>query len=212
MAFGAGVLIAALSFELVEEAYQKGGFTSTAVGFFIGGGLFTAANYLVERKGARHRKRSQKQQLSEIDRKGSGLALAIGALLDGIPEAIAIGVGLIDGGTVSVATVVAVFISNFPEALSSSSGMKKAGRPKVFILCTWIVISILSGLASIIGFAVFSTLSATAISVTLAIAAGAILCMLADTMIPEAFEHGHNWVGLATLAGFLSAFILTKLD
>lgn len=211
MAFGGGVLISALSFDLMDEAYKRGGFDSTALGFIGGAALYTAANWYLSRQGAKHRKRSGGQQPSEDEQGGSGLAIAIGALLDGIPESIAIGVSMIRGGAVSVVAVVAIFLSNVPEGLSSSAGMKKAKRSARYIFGVWAAIAVISGLASLAGYAVFSRFSADVIAATIAVAAGAILAMLADTMIPEAFEEAHNFAGLITVAGFLTAFILTKL-
>ena len=210
MAFGSGVLISALSFDLMDEAYQRGGFDSTAFGFITGAAVYTLANWYIAHQGGKHRKRSGHQQPSESEDNGSGLAIAIGALLDGIPESIAIGVSMIKGGSVSFVTVAAIFVSNIPEALSSSSGMKNAHRSPGYIFGVWVGIAVVSSLASLAGYVLFSNLSAEVIAGTTAVAAGAILAMLADTMIPEAFAEAHNFAGLITVLGFLAAFVLSK--
>lgn len=210
MAFGSGVLIAALSFELMDEAYKKGGFMATAAGFMAGAVIYTGANYLVSLFGARHRKRSGDHQTLNHQESG-GVAIAIGALIDGIPESIVIGLGMIEGGIVSIVAIAAVFISNIPEGLSSSVGMKKAGRSRRYIFGIWGGIAIASALSSMAGYLFFQDVSLTVVSVVMAIAAGAILAMIVDTMIPEAFEKTHNFAGLVTVLGFLAAFSLQRI-
>lgn len=211
MAFGSGVLISALSFELMDEAYRKGGFGATAIGFLSGAAVYTLANWLLARYGAKHRKRSDGKQPSEQEDSGSGAAIAVGALLDGIPESIVIGLSMLKGGTVSTVAVIAIFLSNIPEGLSSAAGMKKAGRSAAYIFGVWGAIAVASGIASLVGYTVFRGCSAGIVAATTAIAAGAILSMLVDTMIPEAFEQTHDFAGLITVAGFLAAFVLSKM-
>ena len=214
MALGSGVLISAVSFDLMEEDFRTGGFTATAIGFVAGAAAYTAANVIVSRRGARHRKRSgsspQESQPGSSEG-GSGLAIAVGALLDGIPESVAIGISLLGGGGVSVATVAAVFLSNVPEGLSSAAGMRRAGRSATYIFGVWIGIALASGLAALLGNLALAGAPPGIGAATNAVAAGAILAMIADTMIPEAFEETHDYAGLVTVLGFLAAFALTKL-
>jgi zinc transporter, ZIP family len=194
---------------LMDEAYKRGGFDSTSAGFLGGAAIYTAANWYLAKRGAKHRKRSGDQQPSDA---GSGMAIAVGALLDGIPESIVIGLSMLRGGVVSMVAVIAIFIPNIPEGLSSAAGMKKAGRSARYIFGVWGAIAVLSGLAALIGYAVFGHFSNDVIAATTAIAAGAMLAMLADTMIPEAFDEAHDFAGLITVAGFLVAFVLTKME
>jgi ZIP family zinc transporter len=213
MAVGAGVLISAVAFDLVDEAYARGGFDATATGFFGGALLYTLANIAVSRAGARHRKRSgshpdQRQPAADSD---SGLPIAIGALIDGIPESVVIGVSLLNGAGVSLVTVAAVFLSNVPEGLSSAAGMKKAGRSARYIFGVWGGIALASGLAAALGYSAMAGASPDMIAATTAIAAGGILAMLVDTMIPEATAETHEFSGLIAVAGFLAAFMLTKM-
>jgi ZIP family zinc transporter len=153
MAFGSGVLISALSFELMNEAFHTGGFASTSGGFLGGAAVYTAANVYLSRRGAKHRKRSgaagTAKQPSDAN---SGAAIAVGALLDGIPESIIIGVTMIHGGSVSWVAVIAIFLSNVPEGLSSAAGMKRAGRSGIYVLGLWTSIAVISGIASFIGY------------------------------------------------------------
>ena len=211
MAFGAGVLLSAISLELMEESFNLGGYYSMVLGFIFGAVIFTVINAYLSKKGAKHRKRSGKQLKSTFEEDGNSLAIAAGSVIDGIPESIAIGLTIITGGAVSVATVVAIFISNIPEGLSSTAGLKKAGWNFKSIFSMWFIITLTSGLASLAGYAVFSHFSPEVISFTLALAAGGILAMLVDTMIPEAFSETHNMAGIITVLGFIVSFILSKI-
>jgi zinc transporter, ZIP family len=212
MAFGSGVLLSALSFDLMDEAQHRGGLTATGVGFVLGAAVFTGANALLARRGAKHRKRSNDQQPSEQEHDGSGAAIAVGALLDGIPESIVIGTSMLAGRGVSLVAVIAIFLSNLPEGLSSATGMKKAKRSALYVFGLWAAIAFVSGLASIVGFVAFEGASPALVSLVTATAAGAILAMLIDTMIPEAFEESHALAGVVAVAGFLVAFALSKAN
>lgn len=212
MAIGSGVLISAVAFDLMDEAYKQGGFSSTATGFLGGALAYTIANIVVSRRGARHRKRSgsNPDERQHGANASSGAAIAIGALLDGIPESVVIGVSLLDGGGVNAVTVAAVFLSNVPEGLSSAAGMKKAGRSARYVFGVWGGIALASGLAAMVGNVAFANATPELIAAVTALAAGAILAMLVDTMIPEATEATHDYSGLIAVAGFLLAFVLSK--
>ena len=209
MAFGSGVLISAVAFDLVEEAAASGGLTATASGFLAGALLYVLANLALARRGARHRKRSAGQQPSEAEQSGSGAAIAVGALLDGVPESVVLGLSLLGGGAVSTSVLAAVFISNVPEGLSSAAGMKRSGRSAGYVFGVWGGIAVTSGVAALLGNLLLGGASPHTEAVITAVAAGAILTMIADTMIPEAFERTHAWTGLITTLGFLVAFALT---
>ncbi|WCN81813.1 ZIP family metal transporter [Micromonospora sp. LH3U1] len=209
MAFGAGVLLSAVSFELIAEAHAQGGLLPTALGAAVGAAVYTLANLALARHGARHRKRSGDQQPSEDEQPGSGSALAVGALLDGVPESVVIGASLLGGGTVSLVTVAAVFLSNVPEGLSSAAGMRQAGRTRRYVFLLWTGIALISGAAALLGNTLLGGAPPEVMAGITALAAGAILAMITDTMVPEAFENAHLLVGLITVAGFLTAFALS---
>ncbi len=210
MAFGAGVLISALSFDLVDEAERAGGLLVTAIGFLGGAAAYVLANSLLARRGARHRKRSGDQQPSEDDTAGSGTAIAVGALLDGIPESVVLGASLISGNGVGVAVLAAIFISNVPEGLSSAAGMKQAGRGARYVFGVWSGIALAGAVAAVVGYLALRGAPPQATAAITAVAAGAILAMVADTMVPEAFERAHLFTGLITTVGFLAAFALER--
>jgi ZIP family zinc transporter len=211
MAFGSGVLISALSFDLVDEAERTGGLLPTLLGALAGAVVYVVANVALARRGAQHRKRSQDQQPSEDEQAGSGGAIAIGALLDGIPESVVLGVSLLGGGGVGVPVLAAIFISNLPEGLSSAAGMKRSGRSSRYVFGVWIGIAVASGLAALVGNLLLEGVADETLAAITAVAAGAILAMVADTMIPEAFEKTHLYAGLIATIGFLTAFAIERM-
>ena len=206
MAFGSGVLIAVISFSLMAEAYHLGGIVPVSIGFVAGAVLFSWGNHTVNKRGAKNRKRCFGPEVGGS--KASGSALALGSLMDNIPESFAIGVSLLSAGSVSSALLVGIVISNFPESAAGAQAMKITGRTQKYILKTWGGIAAINIVAAAIGFLVISQLGTEIQAITLGIAAGAILAMLAETMMPEAYENGGYHISLATVAGFLIAFIL----
>jgi ZIP family zinc transporter len=204
MAFGAGVLISALTFELTEEAFRRGGSVSVALGLAGGAAAFFVGDHIVDRNGGADRKRSNGAQAD-----GSAGAIVVGAVLDGIPESVAIGVGLVGGKAVPATVVAAVFLSNIPESLSAATGLQKANHSPRWILTLWTGVTVISAVAAAVGYAVLGDASPNVVGVLQAFAAGAILTMLVDTMVPEAFEHGGGVVGVVTVAGFAVAYLLS---
>lgn len=205
MAFGAGTLIAALALVLMEDAHRHGGLWPAAAGFLAGAGLYTIADLTIRRFLGRRRRAAKRAEQS-------GLAIACGSFIDNIPEGVVIGIGVIGAGTTSPALIAAVFLSNFPEALASAARMRDAGHHAPFILGVWSAIGAICGLAALAGFFIFRTFSEAGIAIASAVAAGAIVSMLVDTLIPEAYEGAHDYSGLITAAGFLLAFALHKLS
>jgi zinc transporter, ZIP family len=208
MGFGAGVLISAVAFDLVEEAVDKqtGGW-AVLVGIFAGCGVFFGGDWAIDRRGGEHRKDAGGGQES-----GSALAIVLGTVLDGIPESMVIGLTIFESGTVGAAYLIAVFISNLPESVSSTAGLATSGWKGSRILGMWTGIALISGLASLAGYGLFQDSSPNVVAFVLAFAAGAILTMLADTMMPEAYEHGGKLVGVLTTLGFVIAFAIHQLD
>ena len=203
MAFGAGALIAAVAYELVLDAFEtdlavaSAGFTAGALAFYLG-------DWLLDRQGGHGRKSmSGESQLA-----GSANAIVLGTILDGIPESFVLGASLLEGG-VATAVVVGVFVSNIPESLSGTSGLLQAGWPRRRIVAMWSAVVAASVVSASLGWLLLDAMPQSEGAFALAFAAGALLVMLADTLIPEAFELGGREAGLATALGFALGFALS---
>ena len=147
------MLISAVAFDLVEEAAGKtSGQGAVIAGIFAGCGVFFGGDWLIDRFGGADRKDATGAQES-----GSALAIVLGTVLDGIPESMVIGFTIFEGGPVGAAYLIAVFISNLPEAISSTAGLAAGGWKKARILWLWIAIAVISGLASVAGYGLFKT-------------------------------------------------------
>jgi len=211
MAFGAGVLLCTVAFELMEDAYKKGGFDQTTLGFLTGAIVFLGLDLW-------------------LDHMGSGVELLLGALLDGIPESAVIGIGLVAQKGLGVIMMIAVFISNFPEGFSGTRDMLSREHGKTFTaksaLTLWGIVTIICALSTLVGYSLLGSATPSWISFMLAVAAGAILAMVSHTMIPEAFEGvwaytrhksgtrfliGDKIEAIAVVLGFLLSFILSRI-
>jgi ZIP family zinc transporter len=233
MGFGSGVLFSAVAFELTEEAISGAGLAVVTAALLAGAGTYLAGDWAVSRAGA-HRRKSPLHGGATIAhherlRMATPAALAaapaapatapataagalvVGALLDGIPESAAIGISLLDGGGVGVAFVAAVFLSNVPEGMAATAGLMKSGRRRRSILGLWLVVALASAVAAGLGYAVLGAAGPALLGGIQAFAAGAVLAMLATTMLPEAVDHAGRLVGLVTVLGFAAAVLLGEL-
>jgi zinc transporter, ZIP family len=207
MAFGAGTLISAVSYELIFEAVKLGKGTGFPVfGLFTGALVFYFSDRLMDRYSISQSKVSSEEGSSLL------VPMVLAIILDGIPESIVIGLSIFEGGTVSIAMLVAVFISNMPESIAGTTGMRKAGWSKIKIISLWTIIAFICALASVAGFALFSQASDRWLSFIQAFAGGAILIMLANSMIPESFEHSGKLAGLLTILGFFIAVVVVVFE
>jgi zinc transporter, ZIP family len=199
MGFGAGTLISAISYELIFEAIKLGKGTGfPGYGIFAGSFTFFMADWLIAKYGKTNQIGAGTSQHSTLV-----VPMVLAIILDGIPESIVIGLGLFEGGAVSLAMLVAVFISNLPESIAGSSGMKAGGWKGGKIFFLWLFIAIICSFATVAGFSLFSGASTQWLSFIQAFAGGAILMMLANSMIPEAYEHGGRLAGVFTVLGFV---------
>jgi ZIP family zinc transporter len=193
LAFGAGALISAVSFELAQEGVEVGSGLSVGLGLGLGALTFFVLDGIVSGGGGRS---------------AAGGSLALGAFLDGIPEQTVLGLGLAGGEKVSVGLLAAIFISNLPEAIGSASSMREAGDPGAKVLRLWLAVAAVCALATGAGFALGDNLTGDLQGGVDGFAAGALLVMLTDSMIPEARKAGRT-AGLATAFGFAVAAALS---
>lgn len=207
MGFGVGVLISAVAFELTGAAYDRAGATPVVLGLSAGAMVFYCGDLLISRRGGRRRK--DPTGTSAAGGASGASALVLGALLDGIPESAAIGVSLLGGGSIGLAVVVAVFLSNIPEALSASAGMRRDGRSVRYVLGLWAAVVLASTLSYALGYSLLGGANPSTLAFIETFAAGAILTMLADTMVPEAVDHAGRAIGLACVVGFIASFLLS---
>jgi ZIP family zinc transporter len=201
LGFGAGVLFSAVAFDLVLEAYDRAGGETWAVALGLAAGALSyfAGTVALDRRSGR-----------SVDR-GEASKLVLDALLDGIPESFALGVALLEGGAPGVGFVAAVFISNLPEGLSATAGLRDDGRPTAFIVRLWSLIALVSAVAALLGYALLDGAPADVISFIEAYAAGAVLQMLATTTFPNAMRDAGPVVGLFTVLGFTLSFVLSTV-
>ncbi len=205
LAFGAGTLISAVAYELVPTETQQPVGIGLAIG--LGALVFYFGDRAIERMGGKERKDLDATPATATP--GSGPAIALGTVLDGIPESLVLGGGIAIGGAISIAFLVAVFISNLPEAIGASVSLRAAGRPSRWIYGMWAAIVVVSAVSAAVG---YTFAFGDAGELVQAFAAGALITMVADTMIPEAFEHGGNVTGLATVLGFGLAALISGLE
>ena len=208
MAFGSGVLICALTFGLMEEAFRHGGFDAIVIGFLMGGIVFIGGDYFIHRNGGRNHK---KNKHFKFLRNTNGKAIVLGATLDGIPESIALGLSLLEKNGIGLLMLAAIFLSNLPESISSVDGLKKEGFSTKKIFFMWSIVSVCSIVAAILSFIFLKNINLNVRGIIESFASGAILAMLADSMMPEAYDEGGYLIGFLTILGFLTAFILSKI-
>jgi ZIP family zinc transporter len=207
MAFGAGMLITSVSFELVGDALDEGDVGATSIAMLLGALVYTGADMWIDRLGG-----DRPGIATPGDDVGNGPAIALGAVLDGIPESFVLGLTVLSNGSVNVAFMIAVFVSNIPEGLSASASLADGGWPRRRIVSMWTLIALVSALAAIGGYAFFDNVGALKGTLVQAFAAGAILAMLADAMMPDGFRFGGAFAGIATVLGFVAGIGLNSLD
>jgi zinc transporter, ZIP family len=178
-----------------------------AVGLLAGSAVFFTAEVLIDRLGGDEPSSSSGGHAAQ-----AGRALVLGIILDGIPESLVLGLTVLEAGTVSVAFLVAVFLANLPEAIAATTALSRAGRNGTRIVRFWVLVAIGFGVTSLAGYVVLDTASPRTVAIVLAFAGGAVLTMLANTMMPEALHYGGKLAGFMTTLGFALAFAISSLE
>ena len=214
MTFAAGVLLAVVAVDLVINARGAASLLWTGGGLLCGAAVFSSVNWLLSRRGAQHRKRCGEcvEQPKEEQQPGSGLAIAAGTFLDGVPEGVVLGLSVLHHGAPGLGTVAAFFLGNIPEALSSSAGMRRAGRSARYVFGVWTGIALMIGLAAAAAALLLRGTGPAVRGTVEAILAGAILATVSETMIPEAFHGSPQFNGLLVVVGFVALLILLALS
>src|SRR5262245_33067349 len=207
MAFGSGVLVSSVAYELVEEAVRIGGQAPMAIGLAVGTFVFYLGDRAIDSIGGEGMGSVKGPEAPE-----SGLAIVLGAALDGVPESVVLGLTISQGGGVGISFLIAVFLSNLPEGIAGTAGLLTTSWSRVRIIGLWLVVVAASAVAALVGATVLAETSGEVRALILGFAGGAILTMLADTLIPEAYEHAGKAAGLVTTLGFGLAFALSYLD
>ena len=214
MTFAAGVLLAVVAVDLVINARGAASLHWTVIGLLCGAAVYSSVNWLLSRRGAQHRKRCGEcvEQPEEEQQPGSGLAIAAGTFLDGVPEGVVLGLSVLHQGAPGLGTVTAFFLANIPEALSSSAGMRRAGRSRRYVFGVWIGIALMISLAAAAAGLLLRSTGPAVRGTVEAFAAGAILALVSETMIPEAFHGSPQFNGLLLVVGFVALLILLVLS
>jgi ZIP family zinc transporter len=207
LAFGAGALISAVSFELAAEGLRVGSLGATAIGLGVGALTYFGLDGLIARRFSSGRGRAGRAGGSD-----AGTALALGAFLDGIPEQLVLGIGLAAGEGIGIGLLVAIFVSNLPEAIGSATQMRESGTERGKILRLWGVVAVICALASVVGYGIADAASGELRAGIDGFAAGALLVMLIDSMIPDATRDSGRVAGLVTALGFAVATALSSLS
>jgi ZIP family zinc transporter len=212
MGVGAGALISAVAFQLVEEALDvTQGFLWVGLGLALGAVAFFIGDLLIDRRGGEHRKRFTGAAEAPATTRPSPMAIVLGSILDGVPESIVIGTSVAIGRT-SVAMVAAVALSNLTEGLGATDGLRRGGASSRSILWLWLGIVAISGVAAALGAFVAEAAPDEVAAFAQAFAAGAVLTMLADVMMPEAEREGGMATGLFVVAGFAFAVWISGFE